>query len=99
MVVALDGVGDRRRAAPRERPGEATTDGRERRPAARATTCSIGGSDANVLAGRGGADRLDGGDGADRLDGGSGRDIADYQRRTLAVAVTLDGIADDGASR
>ncbi|MFF0110755.1 calcium-binding protein [Streptomyces hirsutus] len=68
----------------------------------------LGGPD--VLDGGAGADLLDGGygndfahadsspDGRDRFVGGSGVDEASYGLRTTAVNVTLNGVADDGAS-
>lgn len=53
---------------------------------------------ANRLRGSGGADVLDGGGlGADVLDGGLGIDTLTYAARAGAVAVTLNGLADDGA--
>jgi Ca2+-binding RTX toxin-like protein len=36
--------------------------------------------------------------GSDVLDGGGGTDAVNYNNRTAAVSVTLDGVADDGAS-
>ncbi|HEX8105357.1 MAG TPA: hypothetical protein VF533_22265 [Solirubrobacteraceae bacterium] len=51
----------------------------------------------NLLTGGAGADLLGGGLGADVLDGGLGIDTITYAARTKAVAVTLNGVADDGA--
>ena len=51
----------------------------------------------NSLKGGGGADVLTGGFGTDVLDGGKGIDTISYRWRTGAVAVTLDGVANDGA--
>ncbi len=70
--------------------------------------CGLGGND--VIKGLGGNDQLKGGagsdtfvasttaDGADTIVGGSGKDTASYAARTGAVAVTLDGKANDGAT-
>ncbi|HEY3020075.1 MAG TPA: calcium-binding protein, partial [Solirubrobacteraceae bacterium] len=52
----------------------------------------------NVLSGGGGDDVLDGRLGADALAGGDGFDLADYSLRSADLAITLDGVADDGAS-
>ncbi|HEX8105358.1 MAG TPA: calcium-binding protein [Solirubrobacteraceae bacterium] len=57
----------------------------------------FGGSGANILKGGPGADVLTGGLGADVLDGGGGTDTMSYALRTAGVAVTLNGLADDGA--
>ncbi len=43
-------------------------------------------------------DVLDGGEGADVLDCGDGNDTVQYQGRTSALVITLDGTANDGAS-
>ncbi|HEX8105361.1 MAG TPA: calcium-binding protein [Solirubrobacteraceae bacterium] len=56
-----------------------------------------GAAGANTLKGGKGADTLVGGLGADTLDGGLGTDTISYAARSAAVAVTLDGIANDGA--
>ena len=50
------------------------------------------------LVGEGGDDTLDGGSGSDALGGGDGNDRVDYQLRFEAIAVTLDGQANDGAA-
>ena len=50
------------------------------------------------LFGEGDNDIVDGGDGADVLDCGDGNDTVQYQGRTSALNVTLDGAANDGAS-
>src|SRR5204862_547399 len=55
-----------------------------------------GDANANVLTGGGGNDSLDGGFGADVLTGGGGVDTARYNARTAPVAVSLDGVANDG---
>jgi hypothetical protein len=55
-----------------------------------------GGVGSDVLQGEGGQDALDGGIGADALDGGTAFDTATYGARLLPVAVSLNGIADDG---
>ena len=57
-----------------------------------------GGTGNDSLTGGGGADTLEGGNGADTLRGGAGVDIATYAGRPVAVAVDLDGVADDGGS-
>lgn len=57
-----------------------------------------GGAGADAVQGGDGDDRLDGGDGADLLEGDGGRDVAAYDGRIDSVRVTLDGIANDGAS-
>jgi Ca2+-binding RTX toxin-like protein len=56
-------------------------------------TGSTGGNRISGLAGR---DVLDGGSGPDVLDGGPGVDTVTYAARTLNVAATLDGTANDG---
>ena len=61
-----------------------------------AGTC---GSDVDVLDGDAGNDTFDMGaasDCGDKLNGGAGTDTADYSRRTSAVRVSLDGVANDG---
>lgn len=57
-----------------------------------------GGDGSDALTGGTGNDTIDGGVGADSISGGGGKDTADYAIRTAAVTVTLDGIANDGAS-
>ncbi len=58
----------------------------------------LGGADNDVLDGGADNDQLDGGEGADSLAGGDGTDKATYAPRTEPVTVTLDGVANDGAS-
>jgi len=55
-----------------------------------------GGPGADALDGGPGNDRLTGGTGVDDFNGGTGRDRALYEDKTAAVAVTLNGRADDG---
>lgn len=55
-----------------------------------------GGFADNRLVGGGGDDTLDGFFGADFLVGGQGSDTIDYSARGSAVAVTLDGVRNDG---
>jgi hypothetical protein len=55
-----------------------------------------GGSSLDALAGGPGDDALDGGPSADQLVGGDGVDSASYATRASAVAITLDGAANDG---
>jgi Ca2+-binding RTX toxin-like protein len=55
-----------------------------------------GGPGADALLGDDGNDALDGGTGPDRMSGGAGRDTVDYENRGGRVAVTLDGVANDG---
>ena len=57
-----------------------------------------GGPAVDTLFGEADNDILDGGDGADVLDCGDGNDTVQYQGRTSALNVTLDGTANDGAS-
>lgn len=57
-----------------------------------------GGAAADTLDGGDGADVLTGGFGADDLYGGAGQDRASYAARTGAVAVDIDGAADDGSA-
>ena len=60
-----------------------------------------GGSGADVVRGGAGADTLVEGpaaNGADVLDGGTDSDTVDYSARTAAVAVSRNGLADDGAA-
>ena len=70
--------------------------------------CGLGGND--TISGGGGGDTLYGGDGNDRLvegpvstggdvfSGGDGTDTVDYGARAAALVVTVDGVANDGAS-
>jgi Ca2+-binding RTX toxin-like protein len=64
-----------------------------------------GGAGGDRIDGGGGADRIEGGDGDDALDGGSGADDVaggagvdgtSYGSRSDGVAVSLDGLANDG---
>jgi Ca2+-binding RTX toxin-like protein len=60
-----------------------------------------GGAGNDVLSGGGGDDVFDEGaaaNGADRFDGGAGIDRVDYGARTAPLTVTLDGMANDGAT-
>jgi Ca2+-binding RTX toxin-like protein len=57
-----------------------------------------GNSGDDQLFGGAGNDRLDGGLGADLLSGGAGTDAADYSTRTENLALSLDGMANDGAA-
>lgn len=62
----------------------------------------VGGPGDDRMVGGVGDDTFDQGaapDGADDITGGDGADVVDYGRRTAgSVRVTLDGVADDGAS-
>ena len=59
----------------------------------------VGGSGADTLTGDSGANRFDGGAGADVVVGSRGVDTIDYSSRVdQGVNVSLDGIANDGAS-
>lgn len=58
----------------------------------------VGGEGNDSLVGGDGNDWLDGRGGADVLSGGAGLDTVDYSSRTVGVVVTLDGIANDGAT-
>lgn len=55
-----------------------------------------GGDGPDQLHGGDGDDRLDGGLGADLISGGTGRDTVSYDESPQAVAVSLNGVADDG---
>jgi len=55
-----------------------------------------GGSGNDKLTGGSGDDVLSGGSGADVLRGGEGYDVVDYSRRTKALSVNANGVADDG---
>ncbi|HEX5620211.1 MAG TPA: hypothetical protein VFX51_17455 [Solirubrobacteraceae bacterium] len=66
-----------------------------------------GGAGDDSLSGGAGNDDLNGGDGnetffaefgADDVSGGGGRDTMSYELRAFAVAVSLDGVADDGTT-
>jgi FtsP/CotA-like multicopper oxidase with cupredoxin domain/Ca2+-binding RTX toxin-like protein len=50
----------------------------------------------DTLNGNDGNDSLESGTGADPMSGGPGTDTATYATRTSAVAVDIDGVADDG---
>ncbi len=55
-----------------------------------------GGNDS--LFGLDGNDTLDAGTGKDSLVGGTGTDLADYSKRSEALKLSLDGVANDGAT-
>ena len=55
-----------------------------------------GGSRGDTLNGDAGDDSLIPGTGPDRINGGDGNDTADYQSRTAPLALSLDGVANDG---
>jgi Ca2+-binding RTX toxin-like protein len=55
-----------------------------------------GGPGADVLLGVDGNDELDGGSGSDQMSGGDGRDTVNYESRSHAVTVRLDGLPNDG---
>ena len=57
-----------------------------------------GGTRGDTLNGGDGDDILIPGTGADRINGGEGADYADYGARTTPLTLSLDGIANDGAS-
>ncbi len=52
----------------------------------------------NVIRGVGGDDTIAGGAGRDIIDGGGGTDTATYADHPTAVAVSLDGLANDGTA-
>ncbi len=56
-----------------------------------------GGDGNNTLRGHGGNDSLSAGVGRDVFSGGSGTDTADYSLRDADLALTIDGLANDGA--
>ena len=58
----------------------------------------IGGDGDDRLSGQDGDDRLDGRLGADRIFGNSGYDSADHSSRSQNLIITLDLLANDGAS-
>lgn len=60
-------------------------------------TTLVGNGGADVLTGGPGDDHLVGGLGADTMSGGGGTDTVDYSARTMDVAVSLDGVANDGS--
>ena len=55
-----------------------------------------GGNDDDRLFGNTGRDTLDGGPGADDLSGRTGVDTITYATRSTALAIVIDGVADDG---
>jgi Ca2+-binding RTX toxin-like protein len=57
-----------------------------------------GNAGGNTIRGLGGDDTIAGGAGADVIDGGAGTDTATYADRLTAVAVSLDGLANDGST-
>ena len=57
-----------------------------------------GGDGADSIDARGGNDVLDGGFGGDAISGGSGAEVLSYEARSSAVAVSLDGVANDGTA-
>ena len=57
-----------------------------------------GGSGADTIDTGWGDDVVDGGEGPDSIGGGYGHDRVVYAARTAAVAVSLDGVANDGAA-
>ena len=58
----------------------------------------VGGPGPNTLIGGEGDDVLDGAGGTDVLIGGPGQDVADYSSHNARVALSLDGLANDGAA-
>ncbi len=52
----------------------------------------------NIIRGVGGNDTIAGGAGRDIIDGGGGTDTATYADHPTAVAVSLDGLANDGTT-
>jgi Ca2+-binding RTX toxin-like protein len=58
----------------------------------------VGGDGNDTLVGGQNNDSLVGGMGADQLQGGGGIDTADYSARTDDLTITLDGLANDGAT-
>jgi Ca2+-binding RTX toxin-like protein len=58
-----------------------------------------GDAGADNIEGATGNDTMDGGAGPDRLSGGAGVDTADYHARSVAVALSLDNVANDGEVR
>src|SRR2546421_1098220 len=58
----------------------------------------VGGGGADILNGLDGNDVLDGGLGKDVMIGGAGIDTADYSSPPDALKITLDGLANDGAT-
>ncbi|MBJ7347600.1 MAG: calcium-binding protein [Thermoleophilaceae bacterium] len=58
----------------------------------------VGGSVADTLNGGNNNDTLDGGTGADALNGGAGTDTVTYASRSVAITVTVNGTANDGAA-
>jgi Ca2+-binding RTX toxin-like protein len=57
-----------------------------------------GNSAGNIIRGLGGNDTIAGGAGPDLIDGGGGTDTATYADHVTAVAVSLDGLANDGTT-
>ena len=57
-----------------------------------------GNSAGNIIRGLGGNDTIAGGAGPDLIDGGGGTDTATYADHPTAVAVSLDGLANDGTT-
>ncbi len=57
-----------------------------------------GGPGNDTLNGNAGSDTLIGGPGADVLNGGAGYDTADYSAQTADLALSNDGLANDGAA-
>ena len=57
-----------------------------------------GGPRGDTLNGEAGPDVFHPGTGADRVNGGDGNDSANYGDRTAALALSLDGVANDGQS-
>lgn len=64
-----------------------------------AVTASIYGEAGNdTLIGGSADDSINGGTGADSIDGGGGADTADYADSTVALNISIDGAANDGAN-
>src|SRR6185503_9338468 len=57
-----------------------------------------GNATANLLQGNAGNDTIDGGLGADLMSGGAGTDTVTYASRATNITVTIDALANDGAS-
>jgi uncharacterized repeat protein (TIGR01451 family) len=59
---------------------------------------AVGGAGADTFFGNEGDNVFDGGAGADTFSGAGGFDAVDYSSRAVAVSVSLDGAANDGAA-
>jgi uncharacterized repeat protein (TIGR01451 family) len=105
MLIGGDGLGDSVDYSSRLSPVTIRLDGTatsgqtgENDTIAADVESAVGGAGADTFVGNESDNVFDGGPGADSFSGGDGFDAVDYSSRSGAVSVSLDGLANDGAS-